>query len=321
MKEKEPHFETLMSHPEKLLFAYSRSHRMSGRDLGFVYLIAEEGSEFVKIGFTATWPLSRHEAMQTANPRPLKVVGYMPGTMADENSLHIKFKEYHVRGEWFRMADEMRSVFDQYRDSGIPDRYAVEPGGTDRKSPVLGSHRVPASVKAIRRNPDLAPHSADAKAFVEWLIKIGMAGVWQQEDLLADYLEVCVVAGFQSMTIREFGPALDAIGCKRWQEDRRKVGQDGSRSMVVRIPSDASELSAIAIPVPPESKRFKRMKRKLKRDRNDQQKSIVLRASGGPPKTGMPWPELERGPGIQNGNAYAAIKKNGGSFSALVKAA
>jgi hypothetical protein len=69
---------------------------------GFVYFIACEPLEAVKIGFTKSSPLSRKASLQTGCPSPLKLLTYVPGTIEDERRLHEAFAALHIHGEWFR---------------------------------------------------------------------------------------------------------------------------------------------------------------------------------------------------------------------------
>ena len=65
---------------------------------GFVYFLRCE--QFVKIGFTES--LRRRLAdHKTSNPMPITVLHTMPGTMADEAKLLLKFAHLKHRGEWF----------------------------------------------------------------------------------------------------------------------------------------------------------------------------------------------------------------------------
>jgi hypothetical protein len=149
--------------------------------------------------------------------------------------------------------------------------------------------------------PSDLPRNGTVGGFVEWLaaqLAISDADdrewarklprVWRQKDLYDFYQEVC--REWQAKTpvgIRRFVRELDQSGCKRAQGDWLNPKGVRERPMLVEIP----DLADVKVPV-------------------------SLRV-----KVEPPFPKLKKGPGIANGNAYAAIKKNGGSFSALVKAA
>lgn len=67
---------------------------------GFIYAI--RCGEFVKIGY-ATNPWKRRLQIRLCNPYPCDMLGFSPGALVDEKSLHSKFAAYHHRGEWFRL--------------------------------------------------------------------------------------------------------------------------------------------------------------------------------------------------------------------------
>lgn len=69
---------------------------------GAIYFIACEPLEAVKIGFTKWSPVDRLRAFQTGCPAPLKLLGWVPGSMDEEQRLHRAFHALHITGEWFR---------------------------------------------------------------------------------------------------------------------------------------------------------------------------------------------------------------------------
>jgi hypothetical protein len=60
----------------------------------------------IKIGTTTDMP-ARIDALQTANPEKLKVLGWCPGGHRVERALHRRFARHRIRGEWFRPAREL----------------------------------------------------------------------------------------------------------------------------------------------------------------------------------------------------------------------
>lgn len=81
-----------------------------------IYLI--RCKENVKVGYTSLDSVeSRVSSMQTGNPFKLEVVGTYDGTVSEERSLHELLSKYHVRGEWFRMCDEVMSIVSGYMSS------------------------------------------------------------------------------------------------------------------------------------------------------------------------------------------------------------
>lgn len=71
-----------------------------------VYLITD--GQYVKIGKTSGNPIVRLKALQTGNPRPLRLLAVCMNPTLDafviERYLHEEFKQYHVNGEWYDLA-------------------------------------------------------------------------------------------------------------------------------------------------------------------------------------------------------------------------
>lgn len=65
----------------------------------FVYLMLNDRNGHIKIG-VAKDPKHRERTLQSEEPR-IFVIATAPGGMAIESSLHRKYKEYRLRGEWF----------------------------------------------------------------------------------------------------------------------------------------------------------------------------------------------------------------------------
>lgn len=80
-----------------------------------IYLIGVVGDRYaVKVG-EARDPQARLIELQTANPRPLVLLGYVKTDVAkdaDKIEAHPKMVRFHVNGEWFRPAAEVLSYFD-----------------------------------------------------------------------------------------------------------------------------------------------------------------------------------------------------------------
>lgn len=79
------------------------------RPPGFVYFIRAGRTANVKIGY-ATDPYKRVDGMQTGNPHPLYLIGYIPGDMNDEFEWHTRWRAMHVRGEWFQLKQGLRDA-------------------------------------------------------------------------------------------------------------------------------------------------------------------------------------------------------------------
>ena len=65
--------------------------------------------EFIKIGYTREKLYRRLKRLATGSPKSLYILGYVHGTLDDEEALHILFDKDRVRqdGEWFRPSDEL----------------------------------------------------------------------------------------------------------------------------------------------------------------------------------------------------------------------
>jgi len=72
--------------------------------LGYVYFIRT--TEAIKIGYTKNTP-SRFSNLQTSNPETLVFLGATRGTKEDERDLHQMFCHLQIRGEWFRVEEEL----------------------------------------------------------------------------------------------------------------------------------------------------------------------------------------------------------------------
>ena len=80
-----------------------------------VYFIASEDLASVKIGYTKEDPDKRLKALQTGNPDVLILLASVEGETSLERELHSRFRELHVRGEWFRLEGELEAYIDRRR--------------------------------------------------------------------------------------------------------------------------------------------------------------------------------------------------------------
>jgi hypothetical protein len=74
----------------------------------------------VKIGFSID-PQARLGILQSGNPEPLTLVGWMPGTQDSERNLHQQFSALHVRGEWFRAEPALLEFIASVTPGRLPD--------------------------------------------------------------------------------------------------------------------------------------------------------------------------------------------------------
>lgn len=75
-----------------------------------VYFIQEEGTNFVKIGYSKTKEGvdERLKSLQTGNARKLSLLFLFNGSIDDEKDLHKAFKKQRVLGEWFNIKDKLQ---------------------------------------------------------------------------------------------------------------------------------------------------------------------------------------------------------------------
>jgi hypothetical protein len=88
---------------------------------GFLYIIADKGRQFVKIG-TSRDVNSRFYQISVTSPLDLELVGFYPCTYARfrENRVHMLLKDLSLRHEWFRW-DEARVQAAVEKVLAIPD--------------------------------------------------------------------------------------------------------------------------------------------------------------------------------------------------------
>ena len=68
---------------------------------GSVYFIQSEKTHAIKIGFTSGPIEKRLASLQTAHPYKLRLMTTLSGAVAYEKSLHERFTQFRLEGEWF----------------------------------------------------------------------------------------------------------------------------------------------------------------------------------------------------------------------------
>lgn len=81
-----------------------------------IYFIGND--EYVKIGI-ANNPKKRLEALQTANHTHLRIIYTMPGNETLERLLHMIFRDYKIRGEWFTYSGALKKFIKCFKDEGF----------------------------------------------------------------------------------------------------------------------------------------------------------------------------------------------------------
>ena len=105
--------------------------RVEGSGVGMagqVYFLLAPHSLCVKIGFTTHRPQHRVTSLQSGSPEPLMLLGSVAGEIWLERGLHKRFKDLHVRGEWFALKPDLRDWLLTWIDEdgqrllyGVPD--------------------------------------------------------------------------------------------------------------------------------------------------------------------------------------------------------
>lgn len=85
---------------------------------GHVYFIGSS-SGFVKIGFSFH-PEARLRQLQTAHVETLTLLGSVVATEDTESTLHERFSHLRVRGEWFRLGQEIQAFIDDLPNIAVP---------------------------------------------------------------------------------------------------------------------------------------------------------------------------------------------------------
>lgn len=81
-----------------------------------IYFIRQDDDSLVKIGHTEDIK-NRLCALQVSNGHKLSVILLINGDFGDESELHLIFKEYKIRGEWYFLSDDIKSyIQSQYHN-------------------------------------------------------------------------------------------------------------------------------------------------------------------------------------------------------------
>jgi len=72
-----------------------------------IYFIQSGNRGSIKIGYTDKNVSQRMSDLQCGSAEQLYLLGTIPGDISGEKDLHNKFKEHHVRGEWFEPSQQL----------------------------------------------------------------------------------------------------------------------------------------------------------------------------------------------------------------------
>jgi len=87
--------------------------------MGHVYFVQEVESGAIKIGWSSNLR-KRVLALQAYSPNKLKLLAAFEGTLDTEKKVHESFKEYRIRGEWFRPEKELLDLIEKNKLQEVP---------------------------------------------------------------------------------------------------------------------------------------------------------------------------------------------------------
>lgn len=97
-----------------------------------IYFIQNETTKAIKIGYS-TDVQKRLAQLQTAVAEKLILIGQITGEIEHERALHDRFREHHLRGEWFRgdagLAEELAAMSEKSQ-WGLCEQYWAQAGST-----------------------------------------------------------------------------------------------------------------------------------------------------------------------------------------------
>jgi hypothetical protein len=80
-----------------------------------VYFIQQGDNGPIKIGYSAD-PQRRLQSLSTASPYPLRLLGVLDGDMTLEQTLHHRFADHQLEGEWFAPVPELLAFIAELHD-------------------------------------------------------------------------------------------------------------------------------------------------------------------------------------------------------------
>lgn len=116
-----------------------------------VYLIADADCKYMKIGYTNCTPNDRLKAIAKETGLNLSILFVVTGTKGTENYLHRKFKQHHIKREWFKYRLEISQYFEQIYNDAENVKFRQESTGN------LQSDHLKQVVKYLEVN-GLQPH-------------------------------------------------------------------------------------------------------------------------------------------------------------------
>lgn len=77
-----------------------------------IYFVEAVGLDKVKIGISQA-PEFRLKGGETWCPVPLRALGFLLGNSATEQHLHDMFRDLHIKGEWYYLAEPIRRFIEK----------------------------------------------------------------------------------------------------------------------------------------------------------------------------------------------------------------
>lgn len=96
-----------------------------------VYFVTCREANAVKIGFSLD-PHGRLPEIQWGCPLPLVLEAVRPGKVEDERTLHMRFVDDRIRGEWFTITPMIEAMIAASPAPPPPDRTKA-PGSRERR--------------------------------------------------------------------------------------------------------------------------------------------------------------------------------------------
>lgn len=146
-----------------------------------IYFIKYGDTGIMKIGFATTMK-SRMTALQVSSPEPLTLEALIPGTMAQEQSLHRALRDHCKRGEWFRPTALVRLIAEMAIIGRSADDLIAYAKNADQPDAVL--HRERHKTEYARYLQDETLPDLWRERYRKWLREIDVAEM--AELMLAD---------------------------------------------------------------------------------------------------------------------------------------
>lgn len=85
------------------IYSGPRGHRGPAQ---YIYFLKDTENKYIKVGISNS-PASRLQTLRPDCPFELEMIGSFVGSRSVESGIKKKFKEYHIRGEWFYYCTEI----------------------------------------------------------------------------------------------------------------------------------------------------------------------------------------------------------------------